>query len=253
VSNTWVPTPLAVIWVVLFAGILLVHAWHAAVMHLRHRLWHIGHCLMAAGMIAMFWPGRAALIPPGVGVGVFAAASAALLIGLASARALGVGLGWLWLLSVTDLAWMIYMFGMMTTRWEWLTVLGAMWFCGQAIAWAAGWLGRVLTGRGLGEPTPPTHPVPSSQPATAAPIDSHAPGVGNPPACAATPVASHGTATSTKPAPTSTRRRVVIDGGPRDYSVRITLTLMAAGMAYMLLAMQFGISPMAHMPPMAPM
>lgn len=46
--------------------------------------------------------------------------------------------------------------------------------------------------------------------------------------------------------------RRVVDGGRRDWSVRIALAVMSAGMAYMLLAMQFGM-PAHAMPDMSGM
>jgi len=255
VSNAWIPTPVSAAWCVVFAGILLVHLWHAVVMSLRHRLWHTGHCVMAAGMIAMFWPAPAMPVPARVGVAVFAAAALALGIGLLIARGRGVRLGWLWLLSVVDLGWMGYMFAMMSSSWAWLSILGAVWFGAQAAAWASGRLGRVVAGHGLGEADPATHHA-ATQPGgvAGAPAGSQQPtrdqrvlaGPGHAPASGVAAVAAKRVAGFATPG-------WVIDGGPGDYSVRISLTLMALGMAYMLLAMQFGVISIPGMPGMPPM
>lgn len=249
-TSSWIPGPVAVVWVALFALVAIVHVAHLMVLSGRHRLWHTGHLLMAAGMMVMFWPGGMRLLPAGVGVGIYALAAAALAVGLLLARLLRrMRLGPLWLASLVDLAAMGYMFAMMTTRLAWLSALGAAWFAVQMLGWAGGRLGRVLERGGLGEVAPPTHAVPSppvrrTLEPTAVPD----------PAGESGPARSTGTVTTAAPrmaravgGPVVSR---VVDGGRRDWSVRITLTIMSAGMTYMLLAVQFGTPAMNALPNM---
>lgn len=236
-TSAWIPGPVAVVWTVLFVVVLLVHLGHAGVMRGRHRFWHIGHVLMAAGMVVMFWlAGSGGLVPARPGVVVFVAAALVLGVSLVVAWARGVALGPLWLVSVADLAWMAYMFAMTGTRLVWLSVLGVVWFGVQVVGWAGGRLGRVLEHGGLGDPAPGSLPLVSQSVAR-----STAGSAGSGEAEAASGPVGTGT-----PAGVA-QLRGVIDGGHRDWSVRASLTVMALGMAYMLLAMQFGMSPMPSM------
>jgi hypothetical protein len=227
VSNSWLPPAAGLAWAIVFALIVITHLYHALVMTGRHRLWHSGHILMALGMIAMFAPTHAMIIPAGVGMIVFGLAAVVLAAILLSARARGSQIGPLWVISLLDLAWMIYMFRAMPTMTSttarpgmpavtgmagglvWLSVLGGVWFAVQALCWGGGLLGRVLDRHGLGKTT-----------STVQPDERH-----------------HG----------------VVDGGAHDWSVRVSLTLMSIGMAYMLLAMQFGMPVMPHMGATVPM
>ena len=220
--STWLPAPVAILWAALFVLVLLVHAGHACVMRGRHRLWHLGHVLMAIGMVTMFWPAHSGmLVPAGAGGTAYLVAAGALAVALLVARARRVALGPLWLVSVADLAWMAYMFAMMHSRALWLGVAGAAWFAAQAVGWATGTLGRLLEHRGLGPP--------ARVPVAVAP--------------------TRGDAEHDLESRQAERVRPgIVDGGHRDWSVRISLTVMGTGMAYMMLAMQFGT---AVMPPMS--
>lgn len=256
-TTMWIPTPAAVLATAVFVVIGAVHIWHLVVMGVRHRVWHGVHVLMAVGMVVMFWPtGRAMLVPPAVGVWVFAVAAVLLAVGLVAAYARAAGVGVLWLVSMVDLAAMAYMFAMMSTPVGWLSVLAAVWFAGQALGWAAGWLGLVLEHRGLGEAVPPTHDTlgsPGPGPTATGPSSTPVlrPGVAA--------VSMTATATSSTPPPKAAAAPGggrVVDGGTRDWSVRVSLALMSLGMAYMLLAMQLGMpmmDPAAGMPGMAGM
>lgn len=242
--SSWIPYPVAAVWTAAFAMVALVHLGHAAVMSGRHRLWHVGHVLMAAGMLVMFWPGEPLLgMSAGIGIWVYALAAGVLALGLVIAWSRHIRLGPLWLVSVVDFVAMAYMFAMMQTQFVWLSVLAAVWFAAQAIGWTGGWLGRVLERGGLGDLVPATRTA-STPPATRraeSPPEHVTPAVER----AADP-GSAGGATMTARLMITVRRRV-IDGGIRDWSVRITLAVMAAGMGYMILAMQFGMAEMGGM------
>jgi hypothetical protein len=253
VTNLWIPEPVAVMWTVGFALVLLVHLWHAAVLGLRHRLWHLGHVLMAAGMVVMLWPADATsmLVPAPVGVVVYLAAAAGLAVALVVARSRGTTLGPLWLVSVVDLAWMAYMFVLMDLRIAWLSMLGALWFVLAAAGWAGGRLGRTLEHGGLGDPTAPGTVGVGAPSIAATPPGSGARTTTVPDTSGTTSPAATGlddadawTPPHSRPDREDTARLGgVVDGGRRDWSVRVTLTVMALGMAYMLLAMQFGMAP----------
>ena len=159
--NAWVPPVAGAVWAGLFVLVVLVHLGHMAVMSGRHRRWHAGHVLMAAGMVVMFWPVGSMLAPAPVGMGIYGAAAGTLALGVVLARARGARVGMLWLVGVVDLAAMVYMFAMPSYRLMWLSVAAAVWFAAQAIGWAGGWLGGVLERGGLGEPVPATHAAPT--------------------------------------------------------------------------------------------
>lgn len=246
-TSGWIPAPVAVVWSVLFVVALVVHVWHAGVMGGRHRLWHLGHVLMAAGMVVMFWSAGSTMeVPAGVGVVVYLAAAGFLAASLVMARASGAMLGPLWLVSVADLAWMAYMFAMMGSRLVWLSVLGVIWFAVQALGWAGGRLGRVLEGRGLGDPGPVT---PGSAALVGQRTDSGAAEPTGSTEPGATGRVRHAVGSSSGQEVIADieagRLAGVVDGGRRDWSVRLSLTVMGVGMAYMLLAMPFGMAPMS--------
>lgn len=240
--NPWIPYSAAVVWTVAFAVVMVVHVGHAVVMSWRHRVWHAGHVVMAAGMLVMFWPGESLLgIPAIAGIWAYALAAGVLTLGLVIGQWRGVRLGWLWLISVADFAAMAYMFALMSIQLAWLSVVAAVWFTAQTIGWISGWLGRVLERGGLGDPVPATHPVPPGTETAAQPEESQPP---TGPATQPEPAAAPTTVTARV---TTAVRRHIIDGGRRDWSIRITLAVMAAGMGYMMLAMQFGMPTMGHM------
>lgn len=247
-TNTWIPESVGIVWAALFGLVVLVHLGHVVILRGPHRRWHVGHVLMAAGMIVMFAPTPGGmLVGPVVGTVVFVAAAGLLAVLLVIARCLGHRIGRLWLVSVIDLAWMAYMFAMMSSsRLAWLSVLGAVWFGAQAVGWAGGRLGRVLERGGLGEDgvaavrpglaVGTTILVNSGPPSTPPQSPTSAPGSSRRPA----ELGGRGSGT----VQSELLAEGVVDGGRRDWSVRVTLTVMAVGMAYMLLAMRFGMVPM---------
>lgn len=124
---------LGIVAAVLFTGVGIVHVLHARDCRWQLRAWHIGHVLMAAGMVLMNLPVLSP--PPLAGQVVFCAcALGAMLLGL-TGRMRGHGLGTLWPAAVVDLLGMAYMYAEGST---WLTILFAAWFLVQAVCWATG-------------------------------------------------------------------------------------------------------------------
>jgi hypothetical protein len=223
-TSPWIPTWLGVAWTTVFATILIVHLWHVIVLTGRERLWHCVHVLMAAGMIVMFAPTDRMIVSNGVGAVIFAAAAAITACLLVRQRAHRHNIGKLWLAIVIDLAAMVYMFVTMSTRLLWLTILVAGWFVVQAAGWSTGRLYAAFAHGGLGGPSPVLAPAPAQIPVSAA----------------TAPVAP--TAAHDQP------HHAHQDNAAHRTVIRATLTLMSVGMAYMLIAMQFGIATMPDGP-----
>lgn len=225
VPSPWLPSWLGLAWATIFAVILIAHLWHIVVMTGRDRLWHSVHVLMALGMIVMFAPTGRMIVPSRVGVAVFAASAVAVACLFVWEYAYRHNIAQLWAASVIDLAAMVYMFAMMFTRVLWLTILLAVWLVLQAAGWVTGRLWAVLEAGGLGGTRPVQTQVPAATKITTGPATRQ----------------PHQdlTAYSTPAHNHSHGARVVIS---------TTLTLMGLGMAYMLIAMQFGMHPMPGMP-----
>lgn len=197
------PQWLAVTWAVVLLGVTAVHVWHAWSMTGQPRWWHVGHTVMALGMAAMY------LLPtmshPGFarfGLAAFAVISvAALGAGVLHWRHEGVA-NPLWLATTVDMVAMTYMFLPMS---DWIpAVTGILvgYLVLQLVAWAGNLWSRI--------------PLYATGSATAgSPAFGDAPGAAN----SRTFTPRVGLTAST------------------DVSVRATLAVMAASMAYMLLAM----------------
>lgn len=227
--NTWLPNWVGVVWAMVFAVIVVAHVWHIIVTTGRHRLWHCAHVLMALGMIVMFIPTGHTVVSSEFGEVVFGVAATAV-VGLLVADPLRGGTaGRLWMVTVVDLAAMVYMFAMMTTRLVWLTIPLVIWFVLQATGWATGRLYTAVNHGGLG----------ASQPRPARALG----GVG---------AARRPPAGSPRDQPHQAPEAHSHDTGSSAHRsvISITLALMALGMAYMLVAMQFGMSVMGSMPGM---
>jgi Domain of unknown function (DUF5134) len=225
VPSPWLPSWLGLAWATIFAVILIAHLWHIVVMTGRDRLWHSVHVLMALGMIVMFAPTGRMIVPSAAGMAFFAATAVAVACPLVWEYAHRHDIGRLWLLNVIDLTAMVYMFAMMSTRVVWLTIPLALWLVLQAAGWVTGRLWAVLEAGGLGGTRPVQTRIPAATKITTRP--------------AARQPYQDLTAHSTPAHNHSHGARVVIS---------TTLTLMALGMAYMLIAMQFGMHPMPDMP-----
>jgi hypothetical protein len=221
--NSWLPPWLGLALVTVFGIILIVHLYHVIVLAGRERLWHGVHVLMATGMIVMFAPTGRMVLGTVVSGSVFAAAAVTLAGRLVWERGRGHHIGMLWLVATVDLAAMGYMFAMMDLRLLWLTIVLAGWFVGQATGWTTGRLYATLALGGLGGP-PPDRPVSA--------------------ATARTPTGCAGKQ------PHRGSHHHLDRGSSHPTVIRATLAVMSMGMAYMLIAMQFGTAPMTGMPGM---
>ncbi len=229
-GDAWLPTWLRAVATTAFVVVLIVHLGHLAGHTRRGRAWHSSHALMALGMISMFLPTTGMIVSAVVGEVVFAVA--ALTVGgfVVSELVRRGGVGWLWPIAGVDLAAMGYMFAMPSMRLGWLTGLLAAWFAAQALGWATGGLSTVAD-TGLGEQkTAPARESPEIATAANAP--------------------RRGPASRTVSLKRITAATTHL-GSAHSLSIRATLIVMSLGMAYMFLAMQFGMTPLgATMPGM---
>jgi len=178
-TSSWLPGWVEVIGVIAYAVILVLHVWHAWRAGGLGRAWHVGHIVMAIGMIDMFWPGQMPVGELGGEVVFGTAAALSLAIG---AYALAKQDNWrVWTVSTIDFAGMVYMFAMMSHQVAPLTLVFVVWSILEAVAWASGF------------------------------------------AFAALGVSDHGV------------------------DLRLSLAVMTVGMAYMFLAMQYGVPAMSSM------
>lgn len=223
-SSSWLPTWLGLAWTMVFLVVLAVHLGHLWSMRGRARAWHAAHVLMALGMVDMYRPAERMLIGRVGGVAVFTAAAVlvavlALVDGVRNGR-------WnrLWAVSAVDLALMAWMFQMMQTRVQVVTILATAWFVMETVGWATG---RLL----------PAHDTTVQAATTAQPAG----GVAEP---AEPALSGGGVATMTRPAARQAEPGTAPDTGwhgrLHQLSLRITLPAMSLGMAYMFLATQYG-------------
>ncbi|WP_094930859.1 DUF5134 domain-containing protein [Pseudonocardia sp. MH-G8] len=201
--NPWLPTWVVVVFAAVFVVIMLLHVQHVVEMGSPRRWWHGGHVLMAAAMLVMLVPiGGLPAVGP-LGSSVCAAAAA----GLGGSRLVlhrPAPRSLLWPLLVVDLLAMAYMFAMEAVGTAWLTLPLVAWFVLQAWGWFGGGLFPMVAALGAADP-------PAARGASNTPV-------GQVPAV------------------------VRALPGTGDLALRISLATMATGMAYMLLAMQFGMS-----------
>ena len=270
-TSSWLPPWLGVVWVVLMAVVAVVHVRHLLTLPDITRAWHAGHVLMALGMVAMFWPGGALLTPTVGAVGrvvLAAAALAAATWAVVDRRRRG---RWttVWPLLAVDLAAMVWMVGVMapTTAGtaaamgpdgsmsmgpSWVDAVLALWFAVEAVRWASGALVR-SSERDLHLELPTDLPTRASAGLSPVRRDARA-GAAGP----AGPTGLAGPAgggldglsreNAQRPAPA---RSPLGEDDPstrghawHGRSLRVTLTIMSAGMAYMFAAMAFGASSM---------
>ena len=146
-ASNILPDWLAVIWTLVFAVLLVVHARHAIQTQGERRFWHLGHVLMAFGMIFIFAPGSLdhLNIPHGFWPVLFATASGAVIAWLLTRTLNGQSANGLWLVLAFDLAAIAYMWspsGYVAP----LTWLLVAYFAVQALLWLTGTY-RQLDGR----------------------------------------------------------------------------------------------------------
>lgn len=149
-TGSWLPAWLGVATVVALVLVLLSHARQFRATTPRRRAWHAAHVLIALGMIDMFLPTRTMPVGPGVAEAVFALA-ALVVAWLALAEwTRGRGIGPLWVITVVDLALMVYVFALPGAGLKWLTVPAVGWFAVEATGWATGRLLRLVDRGGFG-------------------------------------------------------------------------------------------------------
>jgi hypothetical protein len=131
------PQWLAIVWTLVFIGILVIHARHVLDSHAQRRYWHSGHVLMAFGMIFMFAPASIDHfdIPAGFWQLAFANAAGIVLAWILAQALSRQVVNVLWIVLATDLAAMVYMWspsGLVGS----ITWLLVVYFVVQAVLWA---------------------------------------------------------------------------------------------------------------------
>lgn len=233
-GSGWLPSWLGVTASAVFAGTVLIHLWHLIGVPARVRVWHGTHVLMALGMIDMFAPTHEMIAGVRIGQIVFGVA-ALIVLGFVVTGLLRAGrVGGLWPIVGVDLVAMVYMFGMPAPGSGWVSGLLIGWFVLQAAGWASGVLPTIAGDFGL-----------DGSASTAAREPAAVPGMGTP---------GRGGVAVLLAAGLRSRPGAVIGAHAHAPSVRATLMVMSLGMAYMFLAMQFGMTPISgHLPAMGGM
>jgi hypothetical protein len=132
------PAWLAVVWMLVFVAVIVIHARHLLDSGGQRRIWHSGHVLMALGMAFMFAPASIDHfdIPSGFWQLAFANGALAILAWMLaqalSRRAINV----LWLVMAIDLAAMAYMWSPSGFQAP-LTWLLVAWFVAQSLLWVS--------------------------------------------------------------------------------------------------------------------
>ncbi len=110
-TSNILPDWLAVIWTLVFAVLLVVHARHVIETHGERRFWHLGHVLMAFGMTFIFATGSLDHfnIPHSVWPLMFATASGVVIAWLLTRTLNGQSANGLWVVLAFDLAAIAYM------------------------------------------------------------------------------------------------------------------------------------------------
>lgn len=132
------PGWLRALWIVASCVVAGVHVHHVWVMAGQHRLWHLGHVLMAGGMAYMYLPHSAHLIFHEVGIVGFAVAASGSLAAAVSFRLREGVLNPLWILITIEMAVMIYMFLPMTARTPLLGYILVVYLVATGIGWVVG-------------------------------------------------------------------------------------------------------------------
>ncbi len=242
-TSVLVPPWLGWLWVVALTVVAAVHLRHLVSLPDVTRAWHAGHVLMALGMIAMFWPHGALLAAPSGAVGrvVFVAAAVAAVVWALVDRVRSGRWALVWLLLAADMAVMVWMFLTMAPAgeaWGVLAHVGAStvalgahavlgtWFLLEALGWASGRLVRASE-----------HDLHLELP-----VASGLEAVPSVTEGGSRAVRSREVPAGERAAPDGERATVAGAAGPAPHawhgrSLRVTLTIMSASMACMLLAM----------------
>lgn len=208
-------------WVVALCVVLLVHLWHVHSMSGQARWWHVGHVVMAAGMITMFVVREPAHV--GLywgGVALFGALALAMVLGGAALWRRDRLLNWLWAGSTVDMVAMTYMALPNDKRDLGLTLVLVAYLTVEVVVWLTDPLPRMLARQ--------VHTL----------VQRRAPEL--------VPAADAGTLAVAATRPRAARPAVASDSSCESMRlvadvngwVRVTLAVMSASMGWMLLAMQ---------------
>lgn len=215
-SMPMLPVWLRVVCVVVLGAVVVVHIGHGWARPGQRRWWHAGHVVMAAGMALMYGlPAMGHAVWNRAGLALFSLATIALAAVTVVLRGREGVLNPLWLFSGLDMLAMTYMFVPSSFRPSLLTVVFLAYLAGQVAAWGSGLWDRLPVWRRGGTGAPAARAVASSV---------HA-GVRGPALLSAEPVAE----TEPEPVVGLTLHSTV--------AVRLTIAVMAAGMAAMLALM----------------
>jgi len=132
------PSWLAVIWTLVFIGVVVIHARHLLETSGQRRIWHSGHVLMALGMAFMFAPSSLDHfnIPSGFWQLAFANAALAALAWMLAQALAGRAINVLWLLMALDLGAMAYMWSQSGFQAP-ITWLLVAYFAWQSLMWVS--------------------------------------------------------------------------------------------------------------------
>jgi Domain of unknown function (DUF5134) len=203
--SAWFPSWLLLVMSLAYAGIAAAHIVHTAARHGPARLWTAAHVLMATGMLVMVLPtDRMVVSGTPVVLAFVVAAVGCLVVAVRAVR--GRRGADLWFVAAVDLGAMAYMFAEPSVQSLVVSLLLAVVVAVEAAYWASGHLLEIAERDGL-----------AGGPAAGTPDD-----VAVPVRAAAVDVAA------LVLAPTRSAHLV---------SLRVSMTLSALGMAYMLAAM----------------
>jgi hypothetical protein len=216
IGSTWLPGWLGWVLAAAYATVIGVHLRHVHGASAQGRFWHGGHVLMALGMIVMFLPSGAGLVPATVGTAVFVLAAVAMGVLALSEAVVGGVRAAIVVITTLDLAAMAFMFSPASTGRAWVSLLVAGWFVVQALGWATGHLGALVARSPVGRELVERAGIPVDARAAIDPVRPAGP-------------ARSALARRTVPAP-------VWRSSGHDLTIRLTLGAMALGMAYMFVA-----------------
>jgi hypothetical protein len=132
------PSWLAVLWMLVFFVIIVIHARHVLESKGQQRIWHSGHVFMAIGMAFMYAPGSVDSfnIPAGFWSLAFANGAIAILLWVLTQLLAGKTTNLLWLTMAFDLGAMAYMWSPSGFQSP-ITWLLVAYFAAQALLWAS--------------------------------------------------------------------------------------------------------------------
>lgn len=178
----------------------------------QHRWWHVGHTVMAVGMVQMYLLGMGNDLVNTIGLTVFALITVIMVVTTVRFWVFEGKMNPLWIATAVDMAAMAYMYAPAGMRPAVVTWLFVVYLVGHAVTWATGAWGRM-----------PVFAVESTV-AHAEPVLSSS--------------GSSGTAVASGDGTAAMVARPSLGlSGRKDRGVRVTLAVMALLMAYMLAAM----------------